>query len=354
MATSESSLLDEMTMIDTDFHVSISTDEVGKYCEEPFRGHMLNSVGSPLPQDGWDTYLGGKIEKRRIATPKDVIETCEEHNLDYPILNCHTKITRLPKSRLAVHLMKAYNDAIVANFLDPLDDAYGLINLTTHEPDKAAEEIDRWGDETQVIGAYIVNAGPETPLGDPRYDVMYQAAEDNDFTIVFHSSAGGFTYDFPIQNRSLEEYLEVNTLCHIYSHLLTATSLVVQGVPVKFPDVNFVFLEAGQGWIPSLMYRLNKTYYMRRSEAPLLEKTPEEYMREFYYGSQPLDEPNDPEHLRDLVRMIGTDSMMFSSDVPHWNFDNPATVDKYFSHFTQEERSQIFYENASEAFGITP
>ena len=160
-------------------------------------------------------------------------------------------------------------------------------------------------------------------------------------------------FDFPKQNQGLEEYIEVNTLCHPYSHMLTATSMICQGVPVKFPDLNFVFLEAGQGWVPLTMFRLNKEYDMRRSEAPLLEKSPEEYMREFFYGTQPLDEPNDPEHLNQLLRMIGTDSVTFSSDLPHWNFDNPEAIDKHFTQFSPEEREKFLNGNAAEAYGIS-
>lgn len=341
---------EEATTVDTDVHVTVPNETVAEYLDEPYARYM--STGTGLPSNSWSSWMAGKIPHEPLLTPEGLVARCEEFNIDHPIVNVHTKVTRLPSTDRAVAFARAYNDALADIFLDELDHVHGLINVATQDPAAAAEEVDRWGDNDQIVGAYIVDAGPRTPLGDDRYDVLYRALEDNGMAAVLHSSAGGFVYDFPRQNQSLETYLEVNTLCHPFSHMLHAVSIVCQGVPVKFPDLDFAFLEAGQGWVLTLMYRLNKEYYMRREEAPLLEKSPEKYMREFYYATQPIDEPDDPAHLAQMIEMIGTDSVMFSSDLPHWNFDNPESVERFFAPFSAEEREQMFRGNALEAFDI--
>jgi predicted TIM-barrel fold metal-dependent hydrolase len=186
-------------------------------------------------------------------------------------------------------------------------------------------------------------------------DAIYDAAEENDLAVAFHGSAAPtFRYDFPIQNQGLERFLEVHTLAHLWQSSLALTSLIVQGVPEKFPDLNFVFLEAGISWAPYMMWRLNKEYSIRRSEAPLLEKSPEAYLREqFYFASQPLGEPNDPTHMQQMIDIMGTDSIMFASDYPHWDFDHPDELGTHLrTTFTEAERTQVLNETPKEVFGL--
>ena len=249
--------------------------------------------------------------------------------------------------------MSAYNDLLLDQYLDEYDHFYGLSALATQDPAAAAEELDRLGDEEQIVGAYIATTGPNPPLGDPSYDVMYAAAEDNDLDIAYHGSGGAFMFEFPRQNQSFEKFIEVHTMAHTWSQMMTLQSIVINGTPVKFPGLNFTFLEAGLGWVPMMMFRLNKEYSIRRSEAPLLEKSPEEYIREFYFASQPLGEPNDPKQMGDIIDIIGADSLVFASDYPHWVFDLPDALDKHLrARFDDEGREKVMSGNAAEAFGI--
>jgi predicted TIM-barrel fold metal-dependent hydrolase len=135
---------------------------------------------------------------------------------------------------------------------------------------------------------------------------------------------------------------------------MTLTSLVVHGVPEKFPGLDFVVLEAGIGWVPYMMFRLNKEVAMRQSEVPLLEKQPEEYVREaFYFASQPLGEPMTPEHMQSLIDMVGIESLLFATDYPHWDFDHPSELDRHLrSRFSESERKKVLHENACDVFGL--
>jgi predicted TIM-barrel fold metal-dependent hydrolase len=186
--------------------------------------------------------------------------------------------------------------------------------------------------------------------------VFYQAAQDNDLPIVYHGAAkGGFDLEFPHHNQAFEQFMETHICAHLWSQTMTLTSLVVQGVPEKFPDLEFVLQEAGVSWVPYMMFRLNKEYSMRQREAPLLQKSPEEYIRDqFYFTSQPIGEPNDPSHLNQLLSVLGADSMMFATDYPHWDFDHPTALDRHLqTRFTAEEREKVLFDNAADVFGIS-
>ena len=74
-----------------------------------------------------------------------------------------------------------------------------------------------------------------------------------------------------------------------------------------------------------------------RDEVPHVKRPPSEYVREhFWYPSQPMDEPEHPEHLRDVIDWIGWDRVVFSTDYPHWDFDDPAFAFK--CKLSREER----------------
>ncbi|WP_336136692.1 amidohydrolase family protein, partial [Natronomonas amylolytica] len=325
-------ILEETTTVDADVHLSIAPEELAAHLEEPYESRVLSEYCYPASAGAdWDPMMGGKIDTRRLTHPEQIeTELVEPFHIDYPILNTISGISRLPSTDLAVELMRAYNDVLIEKFLDPTD-FHGCALITTQDPEAAAEEIERVGDEDQIVGLFIYATTPDTPLGDSSYDVIYEAAEKNDLAITFHAGAAtSFQYQFPIQNQGLEQFLEVHTLTHLWSQTLALTSLVVEGVPEKFPDLNFVFLEAGISWVPYMMWRLNKEYSIRRSEAPLLEKSPEEYIRDqFYFASQPLGEPNDPTQMPEMIDILGTESVMFASDYPHWDFDHPDELGQH-------------------------
>jgi predicted TIM-barrel fold metal-dependent hydrolase len=352
---SERNILEESTIVDTDIHLSIDIDQIAEYLDDPYRSHMLNPTGFPLPLSGWNRGLGEKVSDENEVRSADDIQQdlVNRFNIDYPIINATSFLPRLPQSDLAIALMRAYNDLVLDRYLDSNPNFRGLITLATQKPNKAAEEIDRLSDEDQFVGIYLATSGADRPLGDERYDPIYKAAEDNNLAVAYHASAGAFMFDFPKQNKGFEKFFEVHSMAHPWGQMMTMVSLLANGTPVKFPDLDFVFLEAGLGWIPYMMMRLNREYSMRRSEVPLLEKSPEEYIREFYFASQPVGEPNNPEHLSQIMQMVGPESICFATDYPHWDFDSPEAINKHLNaHFTPDERDKVLGENAAEAFGI--
>lgn len=358
---SDQGLLQESAVVDVDVHLggAISYDDVGAYLDEPHRSRLCNHSGpTPLPFSGWDRNSGGKIddEAHSLADADELNQRlCVEFGVDIPVLNTLSWITRLPESEFAVEVARAYNNVLFDQFLDEYDHFRGMVTIATQRPERAAEEIDRIGDEDQIVGLYIATGGPDKPLGDPSYDVMYRAAEDHGLPVVYHGHVDAFLTDFPRQNQALETYASVSTLGHPWAQMLTMTSLIEQGTPEKFPDLNFVFLEAGLLWAAYTMFRLNKTFSMQVNASPLLTKSPEEYIRDqFYFGTQPIEEPNDSGMLRAIFELVGPESILFASDFPHWDFDHPATIgDIFTSSLSDDDINRVLHQNASDVFNIS-
>lgn len=354
-----SDFIQEQTIIDVDVHLgkALTYDIVSEYLAEPHYGRLMNSTGSsPLPYSGWDRSSGGKLnrDRRSYETPEDFLELYGDFGIDFPIMNTMSYLTRVPETDFAVALARAYNDAMLDYILDNHSETRGLVTIATQDPEAAAEEIDRIGDEDQIVGIYIATGGPDLPLGDPAYDVMYNAAEDNDLAVVYHGHADAFISDFSRQNQALEAYVSVNALAHPWNQMLTMTSLIEQGTPEKFNELDFVFVEAGLLWAAYMTFRLNKEHSMQPNASPLLQKPPEEYIKEqFYFGTQPIEEPSDPGKIEMILELLGPESIVFASDFPHWDFDNPQSIiETLRSSLSAEDVQKVLTTNAADVFGF--
>ena len=147
-------------------------------------------------------------------------------------------------------------------------------------------------------------------------------------------------------------YLEWHTLLlqSMQAHLV---SLLCEGVFERFPKLRFVFVEGGVTWLPGLMWRLDKNWKALRREVPWLKRRPSEYLEEHVrLTTQPLEEPEDPKDLLRFLELYPSDKLlMFSSDYPHWDFDNPESV---LAHFPEPLKTRILYENACEFYDLKP
>ncbi|WP_135303955.1 amidohydrolase family protein [Haloarcula amylovorans] len=360
--------LKETPVIDMDVHTSFRHEDIQRdmleHLDDPFRKEVEyylqpdhSSYDGLYPTDNWNRDLNGKLptELMQVTDPQEDIEEVlsNEFHVDYPIVNMLPELNMVQQTEKAVALNRAANKVLVERFLDGQDNFRGLASVVPHDPARAAEEIDRVAQEDQICGIFMNSSGVKSPLGNPEYDPIYRAAEDNDLPMVYHGAAApGIALDFPILQHELQTYMANHALSHIYSQFLTVTSLFENGTPAKFPDLDFVFQEAGIAWM-TLVFRLNREYKQRRSELPLLEKTPEEYVRDqFYFATQPLDEPNDDSMMKQLVEMWGGDALMFATDHPHFDIDNTEALLKYLGDFSEEERNKVLYKNSADVFDI--
>ena len=98
-------------------------------------------------------------------------------------------------------------------------------------------------------------------------------------------------------------------------------------------------------WAPALAWRMDRHFDKFRSEVAHLKRRPSEYLREhFWWTTQPIEEPQHSRQLVDIIDWIGWDRLLYSSDYPHWDYDNPSFAFKF--PMTEAQRRKIFRDNA--------
>ena len=75
-----------------------------------------------------------------------------------------------------------------------------------------------------------------------------------------------------------------------------------------------MLIEGGFAWVPTLGWRLDAHWAKMRDEVPHVKRQPSEYMRtNLWFATQPVEEPENPDDLRQVFEWIGWDRMVYSS-----------------------------------------
>lgn len=363
--------IDELdVVVDADGHAQETFEDIRKHLDtgheeferflrkSPAPGTEMNLYQSPTP-----TYLyenmkqdekeaGGLYNAQQLTQTSDL---ADEIDIDLavvsPTLNINHDFIR--NVDYAAGMMNGYNNWLVHE-LDDHENMVGNLLVSPHDPHLAAEEIDRLESERDLVGVQLHGTGLVPPAGHPTYDPIYAAAEEHDLPVCMHTSGAGMK-SFPEQSQWAETYAEDHVTQHPFAHMWNATSLLLRGVPERFPDLRFVLQEAGIGYIPYLIRRLDSAYYEFGYELTRLSKPPSEYVPDsFFWCTQPVGHTAEtPRDLAWLIELAGPGNLLFSADIPHPDFDTPEELfDRVRSYFGADQVRGIMGENAMEVFDI--
>lgn len=250
----------------------------------------------------------------------------------------------------ATAVASAFNDWLANTWLAASPQFKGSIQINHSDPAAAAKEIDRMGGHPDMVQV-VMGSGARMPYGNRFYHPIYEAAERNGLPVAIHPGTEGkgtagppTPSGYPTRYMEWHNILPANFMAHI-------NSLVCEGVFERYPSLRFVAIEGGIGWLPHLMWRMDKNYKALRDTTPWLKRLPSEYILEHVrVTTQPIEEPREPEHLVQIFRMMHADRIaMFSSDYPHWDYDNPKLV---LNGIPREMRRRILGDNAAELYGL--
>lgn len=348
-------------IIDCDVHQDWrEEDEIAQYLPSHFRERGMTPPGGR----GWTSPLGEHGFLRDDAAPEDgppgsSYELMEEQlfgdfGIDYGVLTgsgTNYALMVHPNVHYAKAAIEAYNDWQIAEWLDRDERFLGSINVVPHAPAHAVAEIERLADHPQMVQVLTPGAHAE-PYGRERYWPIYAAAEEAGLPVALHGGTTGSGVSWAprtgagIAGSYFEKHITASAV-----QMGQLTSIILDGVFAEHPDLEWVFIEQRLGWIPHIMWHMDKCWKGLKETVPWLERRPSRYIRDHVsFTTQPIEEPEQPEHLRHLFDMLHADeTLLFSSDYPHWDNDNPKLL---FGDLEPATRRRILSENARELYGL--
>jgi uncharacterized protein len=285
------------------------------------------------------------------SDPEFVLEDhLDRYSIDYAVLTGPFVLPLGTDPDYLNAVAVAVNDATIETWLSVSPRFRGSILVNSDDPEAAVREIERLGDRPAMVQV-LMAATTRQPCGQRRYHPIYEAAAAYGLPVALHPGAeGSGTAAPPTPVGYPTRYLEWHTLLPLTA-MAQAASLVCEGVFERFPTLHVVIVEGGLSWLPHLMWRLDKNFKALRDTVPWLTRLPSDYIKQHIrLTTQPVEEPDDPDHLPQvLVMMAAERTVMFSSDYPHWDNDNPRML---FRRLDPEVRARIMGGTAAELYGL--
>jgi predicted TIM-barrel fold metal-dependent hydrolase len=346
-------------VIDCDVHETFnSITELLPYLNEEWHSYIteLNYTAS----NRFPYVQIANAGRRKDALPEDgraagsdynflAKQLLDAYDMDYAILAGsvpHYPATRPVQPMFSAALASAYNDWMINEWLVKDPRLLGTLQVTVpHNIRSAVEEIERLGDHPQIVQVMLPVLSHEG-YGNEKYFPIFEAAAKHKLVIGLHQYAMTETiFGFP------PTYAEWHT-GFPQAFMAQATSIIFAGIPERFPELQFVMIEGGFTWMPHVMWRMDQKWRSLRAEIPWVKRPPSEYVQNhFHCTSQPIEEPSDPRHLLNILEMIGSERfLLFASDYPHWDFDDP--VRSLPSVFPNDLRERVLWRNAAEVYRL--
>jgi uncharacterized protein len=245
-------------------------------------------------------------------------------------------------------LASAINDWQAAEWLDPEPRLRASINVAYEDGELSAREIERMAGDARFVQVLMLIRTAE-PMGRRKYWPLYEAAAHHGLPVGVHYGGWGRG---PITGTGFGSFYLEDQVGMATAFQDQVTSLVLEGVFDRFPDLRIVLIEGGLAWMAPLMWRLDRAWRLLREEAPHLERLPSEVIREHVWlTTQPIDEPPTA---ADFVRMFDDmgmdDRIMFATDYPHWDFDSPERAIP--SSLGAQRRAAILRDNAHRLYRL--
>lgn len=387
------STLDDIKIIDADTHIvepldlwtsRMSTKKWGdkvpyaRWDEESqeevwyFGGTKLYATGLACGA-GWHEFPPDHPHKLADADPRDWdpvrrLERMDEFGITaqvlYPNIGIFAANRYLETSgepQLVLECVQAYNDFLIDwqsvapnRYIPLMTVPFWDLEATAREIDRAAEA----GHKGIVFPARMDDFGlPQ--LSDTHWDPIWAQAQEMGLSINFHIGSGNIPL-FGTDNVGKHlGYAWTGTMLFMLNsaHI---TSLIFGGICQRFPELQFVSVESGVGWIPFLLESMDWQWHNTgvAKEHPEFELLPSEYFARqiygcFWYETKPA---------RAAIDQLGADHILFETDFPHPTGMTPGPasaattprehIEAHFADLPRGDLEKILYKNAARLYHL--
>jgi uncharacterized protein len=225
--------------------------------------------------------------------------------------------------------------------------AVGVLSL--RDPESAVRELERVAGLGWKAVAVLPNPLERRTLGHPAYEPVWAACERHSLAVTLHTST--HTHLPTAGADRFETHYSQHACAHPMEQMMAFLALLEGGVLERHPSLRVAFLEAGCGWVPYWLWRLDEGLGACSSEvSENIRMKPSAYFRRQCFVSVDPDEP----YVADVVRHLGPDCLFFGSDFPHPDHTLDA-VDRAVAlraRLSEEAVRKLLWENPARLIGL--
>ena len=252
--------------------------------------------------------------------------------------------------RLADAICRAYNNwlrdycaADRARLLPAAQVASHDVDLAVQEARRAVRDL---GAVALILPSWLVQ---HRPWYDPYYDPLWAVAQELDVPVAFHGIQ--VAYQEHVGKRYLDNFALVHAVAHPVEMMMALGAMLMGGVFERFPRLRGAFLEAHCSWVPAWLYALDERWEKFGNVMRFgLTMMPSDYFKRQCYVSVDPDETL----VVDVVRAIGDENIVISTDWPHDDSSYPQAIDTFLAieGLSDESRRKILWDNCARLYNV--
>jgi predicted TIM-barrel fold metal-dependent hydrolase len=245
--------------------------------------------------------------------------------------------------------LRAYNDWAAEFNLAAAGRLVALPILPSHQPDAATSELGRVA-ELGHRGVIVELFEADPPVFEDAWEKFWALADDTRLPVHFHLSGGMHSITFAA--RSWRQPASVAVAPLQLDEALVG--MILAGTFQRYPNVRLVLAEAGLGWLPYLIRRMDHEWlkYRERVEDVHLAEAPSRYFDRNVMVTYEEDDLG-----LELLTDMGSSNIMWASDYPHgdstWPNSRKAILESALGRIDAATRTKITWSNAAGLYGIT-
>lgn len=290
-------------------------DEHGTYCflvGDTLVARMASRLGSQL-QEKPDSERPVKLQ-RGGWDPEARLVDMDREGIDIAVIYPSVSFffPEVPDTQLHIALCRAYNNWLSDYCKTAPERLIGISLLPLNDVAASIAELERCSGELGFRGAFFrPNPYNGRPIQHPAYEPFWTCAESLGVPITVHE---GLSDAMPTLGRDRSESPVLQHLMsHPFEQMAACGGLILGGVLERHPNLRFVFLESGCGWLPYWIERMDGHFDNWGRHLQGVKLKPSEYFRRQCFISM---DPDD-EIAVYVLEKLGDDCMVWASDYPH-------------------------------------
>ncbi|MET0583582.1 MAG: amidohydrolase family protein, partial [Candidatus Binatia bacterium] len=269
-----------MRIIDADGHVLERDIPWGDLIDAPYRSRaprpvqdnrgytfiMIDGKLTPKPVGKGCSFVGAPRSHSPQPTtgmvdPKQRLKDMDLEGIDAAVLFGTSPFLSLPfveDKDLASAVARVYNNWLAGYCSADPRRLKGVAAVAIQDPTEAVKELRRAVDELKfvAVAAPPISASKKN-LDDPDLFPFFAEAERLNVPVCIHVGAGD---GVPAATERFDHPFFTHAMAHPFEQMIASLCVVAGGLLERFPRLKFAFMEAGCGWVPYWMERLDEHY----------------------------------------------------------------------------------------------